>query len=175
MTMQNPTTSPLGTGLSCTFCTAILPYPSAGIFPTLVPITTIQPPLGLGTAPGTTSPPLPSSVSGRPLLAESIVRRLATARGTLPDTATPTTVGNYGLDLADSVDADMTQSDAGRLAASVDAQCRQDDRVFYSHTTAALTASTLNVVIQLVDGAGPFKLTLPISLVTNQILGATTT
>lgn len=174
MTMQMPTTSPLGYGLSCLLCTCLLPYPSAALTPTMVAITTIQPPLGLGTAVGTTAPPLPDVVAGRQLLAEAIVRRLSTARGTLPDTAAPTTVGNYGIDIADNIDADMTASDCGRLAASIDAQCRQDERVFYSNTTATLANSILTIVVVLVDGAGPFKLTLAVSLVTSQLLAAAT-
>lgn len=174
MTTQAPTTSPLGYGLSCPFCSARLPFPGPGILPTMVTVTAVQPTLGLCTAPGTSGPPLPSSVAGRQLLAEAIVRRISTARGTLPDTKAPTTTGNYGVDVGSEVDADMTASDAGRLAASIDAQCWQDERVFYSHTTATLAGSTLTVVVQLVDGAGPFKLTLAVNLVTGALLGAPT-
>ena len=168
-----PTSSALGFGMSCTFCSAVLPIPSPSLTPVYITVTAIQPPLGLGTNP-TTRAPLPSTVAGRQLLSEAIERRIATARGTLPDTKAPTTTGNYGVDLLDEVDADMTQSDAGRLAASVDAQCRQDERVFYSHTTATIVGSTLPVVIQLVDGAGPFRLTKTIDLVTGTLLGSTT-
>ncbi len=171
MTTQAPSTSALGYGLSCTYCSAVLPYPGPGLTPTMVTVTAIQPPLGLGTLNGKV---LPSTVAGRQLLAEAIVRRISTARGTLPDTKAPTTTGNYGIDVLDSVDADMTASDAGKLAAAIDAQIRQDERVFYSQTTATLTSDTLTITITLVDGAGPFKLTLPISLVTGTILGAAT-
>lgn len=173
MTMQSPSNSPLGLGLSCTYCTAVLPYPGPGLTPTMVTVTTIQPPLGLGTDP-VTRRILPSTVAGRQLLAEAILRRVSTARGTLPDTAQPTTVGNYGIDILDNIDADMTPSDAGKLAAAIDAQCRQDERVFYSRTVATLAGSTLTIVITLVDGAGPFRFTLAINLVTSAFLGAPT-
>lgn len=177
MTTQAPSTSPLGYGLSATFCTALLPFPGPGLTPTMVPITCIQPTLGLGKAPGVSdpsAPSLPDVVAGRQLLAEAVVRRINTARGTLPDTKAPTTTGNYGIDIQDMVDADMTASDAGKLAASIDAQIRQDERVFYTHTTATLANSTLTIVTTLVDGSGPFKLTLQISLVTGALLGAPT-
>lgn len=166
--------SPLGSGLSCTFCTCLLPFPNpAGILPVMVPVTTLQSPLGLGTSPGT-STVLPDVVSGRIALAESIVRRISTARGSLPDTRIPTTVGNYGMDVLDSIGADMNASDAGRLAASIDAQNRQDERVIRSSTTATITGSTLTIVIVLTDGTGPFKLTIGINLLTGnlQLLGS---
>lgn len=170
MTTQSPTSSPLGYGLSCTYCSCILPYPTASLTPVYVTVNTIQPPFGLGTRNGAL---LPSVVAGRQLLSEAIERRLATPRGTLPDTKAPTTVGNYGIAIEDDVDADMTASDAGKLAASIDAQCRQDERVFYSHTTVTLAGSTLTIVVQLVDGTGPFKLTLSVNMLTGntQLLG----
>ena len=169
-----PTTSPLGYGLSCTFCSCVLPMPGPGILPTQTVVVAIQPPMGLGTNP-TSGATLPSAVSGRSALTEAILRRISTARGTLPDSKAPTTVGNYGIDVGDYVNADMSQSDCGRLAAAIDAQCRQDERVINSVTTATLAGDFLTIVIRLWDGAGPFKLTLAINVLVGnlQILGTT--
>lgn len=157
--------SPLGYGLSCTYCVVTLPIPQMAGPPVFLPIAAVQPPLGVGlSARGVV---LPDVVSGRPLLAEAIVRRLSTSRGTLPDTAIPTTVGNYGLDILDYVYADMTTEGAGMLAALIDAQISQEERVVSSSTTVVLVGaplSTLLISINLVDGAGPFKLTLSIDV-----------
>lgn len=163
------TNSPLGFGLSCTFCVALLPFPQPnGGAPQLVPIAAVQPPLGLGTNPRT-GVILPSTVSGRPLLAEAIIRRLSTSRGTLPDTKIPTTTGNYGIDLLDYVDADMTPADLGMFASAIDAQIAQEERVVSSSTVAALAGSTLLISINLVDGQGPFKLVLSIDALTKDL------
>lgn len=157
--------SPLGLGLSCTYCTAILPFTDAVGNIVMRAVTTIQPPMGLGTDPRT-GRPLPSVVSGRPLLAEAVLRRVTTKRATLPDTKVPTTTANYGTDLTEAANADMLPEDAGQLSASVDAQARLDERVVSSTTTAALVGDTLLVPIMLRDGAGPFKLTVAIDVLT---------
>lgn len=163
MTAQAP--NPLGFGLSCTYCTAVLPFPDG----TTRAVTCIQPPLGLGTDPASGAL-LPSSISGRPLLREAVLRRLSTPRGTLPDTKIPTTVGQYGIDILDYVNADMTPADIGRLSASVDAQARADERCRSSSTSAVLVGdSTLVTTISLVDGTGPFKLTLAINALTQNL------
>lgn len=174
MVTQSPTTSALGYGLSCGYCAATLPFPSPdSLLPVMLTVTALQPALGIGRDPKSGAL-LPSATSGRQLLAEAIARRLSTARGTLPDTKVLTTVGNYGLDLLDYADADMTTSDCGRLAASIDAQCRQDERVINSVTTAAVVDSTLIIITRLTDGAGPFRLTTTIDLLTGALLGMTT-
>ena len=163
------TSSPLGLGLACTFCNAVLPFPQPnGAPPIFKTISDVQPPLGLGTDPKTGAV-LPSTVSGRVLLAQALVRRLSTSRGGLPDTKIPTTTGNYGLDLLDYVYADMTPEDVGMVAALVDAQCRQDERVISSNTTAALVGSLLVISINIVAGVGPFKLTLAIDVLVQDL------
>lgn len=160
MTTQSP--SPLGFGLSCTFCTVVLPFPDG----TTRAVTCIQLPLGKGTDPRTNAV-LPSSTSGRAKLREDVLRRVSTPRGTLPDTKIPTTTAQYGIDILDYVNADMTPADIGRLSAAVDAQVRADERCRSSSTAAALVGdSTLVVPISIVDGAGPFKLTLAIDTLT---------
>lgn len=156
-------TSALGFGLSCTFCTCILPFtdPDTGFIYQRA-VTAIQPPLNLGTNP-TTGAVLPSVVSGRPCLSEALIRRYATPRGALPDVIIPTTVGAYGIDILDSIDADMTAAEAGVLASDLDAQAQQDERVITTTTSATVVNDTLIIGQVVTDGTGPFKLTLSIS------------
>jgi hypothetical protein len=166
---QQNSASPLGFGLSCTYCTCVLPQvdPVTGVIYTAA-VTTIQPPLGLGTNP-TTGKVLPSVTSGRPLLSESLVRRYATPRGALPDVIVPTTLGAYGVDILDSVDADMTPTDAGMLASELDAQAQQDERVITTTTSATLVNDTLIIGQVITDGTGPFKQTLAIDTLANNL------
>lgn len=157
------TNSPLGFGLSCTFCTVVLPVtdPDTNVISTQA-FTAIQPPLGIGTNP-TTGRLLPSVVSGRPCLSEALVRRYATVRGALPDHIIPTTVGAYGLDLLDIIDADMTQAESAQLSSDLDAQAQLDERVISTLTTATLANDTLIVAQVVTDGVGPFAQTLAVS------------
>jgi hypothetical protein len=163
-----PVPSPLGTGLSCTFCTVTLPFPDGlgGVVQRAV--TTIQFPFGVGTAPGS-SAPLPSVTSGRPLLSEAIVRRWSTARGSLPDVNIPTTLGNYGIDILDSANADMTIAEAGALSADLDAQAQQEQRLVTSNTTATVLNNLLVIAANLVDGTGPFRLTIAINVINQNL------
>lgn len=175
MTAPDPS-SVLGYGLSATYCTMILPYVDDTGTIVMRAVTTIQPPLGVGTDPRSGAV-LPSVVSGRPLLAEAILRRVSTVRGTLPDTAIPTTTASYGIDILDSANADLTEEEAGQLSASVDAQCRQDERIVSSTTAGALVGNVLILPIVLRDGSGPFRLTLGIDVLDANlsILSAPTT
>jgi hypothetical protein len=166
---QLVTPSPLGFGLSCTFCTVVLPFvdPDTGVIYTRA-VTAIQPPLGIGTS-VQTGKVLPSVTSGRPLLSESLIRRYSTPRGALPDVIVPTTLGAYGIDILDSTDADMTQTEAGILASDLDAQAQQDERVVTTTTSATLVNDNLIVGQVVVDGTGPFKLTLSIDVLEQNI------
>lgn len=145
--------SNLGFGLACSYCTVSLPDAQGN----MVPVTTIQPSFGIGRNP-TTNALVPSTASGRTLLAQDLIRRFSTERGTLPDTNIPTIVGNYGVDLSDYIFADMTPADVGALSAAVDAQARQDERVVQSKASAVLAGDILLVPVNVVDGSGPFKL-----------------
>ncbi len=106
----------LGTGLLCTYCAVVLPDALGN----LSAVTTVQPSFGLGTAPGVRGT-LPSVASGRQLLVGAIICRLSCTTGQLPDTQIPTTTGTYGIDLSDTIAADMTAADLGHFAASIDA------------------------------------------------------
>lgn len=176
--MANTTnsTSPLGFGLSCTYCTMVLPEYDPVLGRVERAVTTIQMPLGVGTNPRT-GKVMPSCVGGRANLLEALVRRYATTRGALPDYAIPTTTGAYGIDILDMVYSDMSRADAAQLAARIDAQAQLDERVVTSVTKAALIDSTLVIADEITDSAGPFKLTMAIDTLAGDIsiLSAPTT
>lgn len=162
-------TSPLGYGLLTTFCTAVLPFPQAGGAPPIMrAITVVQPTFGLATDPSSGAL-LPDVASGRTLLAADVIRRLSTAIGTLPDTKIPTTMGRYGVDLLDSIAADMTTADIGQFCAQIDAQIKLEERIVNSRTTAVLAGNILLVNIALVDGSGPFQLVLAVNVLTQNL------
>jgi len=155
--MATDPASPLGYGMLATYCTVSLPMPDGS---TRI-VTTVQPTFGIATDPRT-GQVLPSYASGRQLLAGAMVCRLSTERNTLPDVYIPTTTAQYGLDLLDNADADMTADEVGQLSASVDAQLQMDERIVTSTTFSVLASDTLLVPITARDGQGPFKLTLAI-------------
>lgn len=155
--------SPLGYGLSCTYCSVSLPIPDGSGGTTSRTYTTIQPPLGIGTN-VKTGATLSSCVPGRTKLAEDLIRRISCRRGGLIDTRIPTTTANYGINVLDYIGADMDAASIAQLTAAVDAQMSADERVVSSTTTGTLIDSTLILSITIVDGSGPFKLTLAIDL-----------
>lgn len=166
--MAVDTSSPLGYGLAWGWCTAVLPFYDPVVGSTLRAVTAIQPALGLGTN-TKTGALLPSTTAGRALLTEAVVRRISCTRGALPDVEIPTTLGNYGVDILDSVFGDFTTREAGELSARLDAQINLDERIVNSLSTATLAGEMLIVSINLVDGAGPFRLTLSIDTLSGDL------
>lgn len=162
-------TSPLGFGMLATFCNVVLPFPQPGTAaPIMRTVTTVQPTFGFATVPSTGAT-IPSTGSGRTLLLADVIRRISTAKGSVPDFNIPTKLGRYGIELLDYVNADMTAAEIGQFCASLDAQIRQDQRIANSRTTAALAGNVLVATINLVDGAGPFSLILAISTLTKNL------
>ncbi len=154
----------LGLGLLCTYCTVVLPDALGN----LSAVTTVQPTFGVGTAANVRGA-LPSAASGRQLLTGAIVCRLSCTTGQLPDTQIPTTTGLYGIDLSDTVAADMTAADLGQFAASIDAQIRQDERCIQSRSTCVLAGDLMIITINLVDSTGPFKLTVSVDTLSKNL------
>lgn len=161
-------TSALGFGLYAVYCTAILPYPDGNGGAVMRAITTVQPTLGLATDPKTGAP-LPDAASGRTLLVGAIECRIVTPLGGLIDTTIPTTTAQYGVSLDDAIAADMTTAEAAQFSSGIDAQIRLDERVKNSTTTAVLVGDTLAVPITILDGQGPFRLTLAIDVLTQDL------
>lgn len=95
-------------------------------------------------------------------LAEALVRRLDTPRGSLPDDK------DYGIDLRGLLNKGSVASDIQQLAGQVRAELAKDDRVDTLTVTVAPSSTgtvlRLEVAVQPVDAElGPFTLTLSAS------------
>ena len=106
-------------------------------------------------------------VSGRQALAQAIARRLSTRRGELA------VIGDdpdYGLDVRDFLNDDVGAVGTFEIEAAVSAEVLKDERVASATVTAQIVSGALLLAIGLVDGDGPFRLTLAVSDVTVTIL-----
>lgn len=71
-----------------------------------------------------------AEVSGITLLAEAMIRRLTTRRGSLPDANAPRLRDlNYGLDLASYLNRGVTSLELRTLASKVRSEVLKDDRI----------------------------------------------
>lgn len=106
-------------------------------------------------------------VTGRLLLAQAIARRYMTPRGRLIDDP------NYGFDLTQYVNDDLSQADIARIQAGAQAEAEKDERVESANVTINLsTAGIMIVTVVLVDSQGPFTLVLSVNSVSIQVLKA---
>lgn len=92
-------------------------------------------------------------VSGFINLANALVRRLITPRGTLdyaPD---------YGYDVRDWLNHDTGQASMFTLEAAIDAEMQKDERVQSSSSKVVPNrlAQTLTITVSIITAAGPFK------------------
>lgn len=99
-------------------------------------------------------------VSGRRCLAEAIARRLTTPRGRLIDDP------NYGFDLTQFINADLSPADIAQIQAQAAQECLKDQRVIAANVSITFVANTLSVTVLVQDGTGPFTLVLAIGSVT---------
>ena len=106
-------------------------------------------------------------IGGRTLLIQACVRRLITYRGTLIDDP------NYGTDVRTFLNADIDARMLGQIGAQVDAELIKDERVLRSNTSATFLDNVLMLSVAIVDGSGPFRLTLAVSQVTVAVLAVT--
>jgi len=103
-------------------------------------------------------------VSGRLLLGQALSRRLSTPRGRLLEDA------NYGYDLSQFLNDDLSGADLGEIRTGAEAECLKDERVFAATAAVTLVANVLIVSLVIQDGIGPFPLVLSISAVTTTVL-----
>lgn len=103
-----------------------------------------------------------NETSGLHMLAEALVRRLITPRGTLIDDA------NYGFDVRQYLGADLSPADVVRVGSGIDTELVKDERVIVSKTTISLTQpfGILNINTIVTPSAGP---TFPFVLVVSQV------
>ncbi len=104
-------------------------------------------------------------VSGFRVVGESIYRRWITPRGRLigyPD---------YGTDLTQFINDDMSKRDIAAMNASLQAEALKDERVTGATVTSTLANDgTLTIVGVFDTGQGPFTLTIAASEVSVKIL-----
>jgi phage baseplate assembly protein W len=98
-----------------------------------------------------------AEVSGRLGLGQALARRLVTTHGSLIDDP------DYGLDVRDYINDDVSASDLFQLARKVEAELAKDERVSRSAVVATFTDGKMSLVCTIWDGGGPFKLTLDIA------------
>ena len=98
-------------------------------------------------------------VSGLRVVGEAIARRLLTPAGGLIDDP------EYGLDLRQYVNGDLTRADLARLASEIETEARKDQRV--AAVRAVVTyderALKLTATLEVRTGSGPFSLVLTAS------------
>ncbi len=104
-------------------------------------------------------------VTGNRVVAEALARRLFTPRGRL--------IGypNYGYDLTQHANADVSPNDLLTINAETRAECNKDPRVNDTVVTTTLEGDgTLRVHIAADGAQGPFELVLSVSAVTVSLL-----
>lgn len=104
-------------------------------------------------------------VTGRKLLAQAIARRYMTPRGGLIDDP------NYGFDLTQYVNDDLSAKDIARIQAGAIAEAEKDERILSADVKITTnTAGIMVVTVVLTDAEGPFTLVLSVGEVTVDIL-----
>lgn len=128
--------------------------------------TDISTPAGTDGLPG--MDPAFRTVSGRTALAQALLRRLTTPRGSLVGDA------GYGCDVRAWANDALSPGDLRRLEARVADELRADERVDDVAVVVTFAADVLRIVVRVrpVDGSAPLRLTLAVSTVTAELLSA---
>jgi hypothetical protein len=100
--------------------------------------------------------------SGIDVLAQSLVRRQFTPRGSAQDAP------NDGIDVRTLIRAGMTQTEVSQIPGTLRNELLRDVRVKTCTVTATFdqTTNTMTIVESITSAAGPFTLTLSVSQVT---------
>jgi hypothetical protein len=113
--------------------------------------------------------PVDRIVSGFEALAQALLRRLDTPAGSLPDDDD----GDYGYDITLLLSDGMTESDLNAVAARVEHEFAQDERVVSAKVTGKINLSAMSIHLTCAIVArdrGPFSFVLAISDVAKTIL-----
>lgn len=105
-----------------------------------------------------------TQATGFRVVAEAIARRWQTPRGGLIDDP------NYGFDVSDFINADMSKTDIARLAQLAGSEAEKDERVLSCKVTVTLTGGVLIVTGAVETALGPFQLVVSVSQVTVTLL-----
>jgi len=106
--------------------------------------------------------------TGTRVLAEALVRRLQTSRGTLSGTPA------YGDDIRQQLNGAMTQQTLFEIKTGIERECLSDSRVLTAAASLDWSAATetLTIGITATSADGPFRLVLAVSALTIAILAA---
>lgn len=104
------------------------------------------------------------TVTGAEGLAQALLRRLVTPRGSLIDDAA------YGFDLRLRINGNLRPGDLGHLAALIEAELLADERVSRTQASVTEEASGLSVAALVVSSAGPFRMVLAVSAVSASLV-----
>lgn len=116
---------------------------------------------------GTDLSPTMGLVSGRKCLAQAILRRLTTQRGTLERHPT------YGFDLPAHLNETLDAGARLAIQQGILTQAQEDERVLRAAVAVEVVGMRkLRVRLDLTDADGPFRLTLAVSALTVEILEA---
>lgn len=102
--------------------------------------------------------------TGNLAIAEAVLRRWTTTQGQLVDDP------SYGENVYDLVSDDLSPRDLAYAQQRFAAEAQKDPRVLRCSVVLALVAGVLTLTATIVTAAGTFKLVLPASGVTPQIL-----
>lgn len=105
--------------------------------------------------------PALSIVTGRRALAEAIMRRLTSRKGSLPDDE------DYGYDLRLLIGSAVTRE---QVEQGVRSQVFADERVEDAEVTVTFIGETIQVDLRITDGDGPFSLVLGVDAVSVETL-----
>ena len=108
-----------------------------------------------------------AEVSGRLCAVQAWARRLITSRSSLVDDP------NYGYDLSDYIDADVTEAEIKEIQGGVDEELLKDERCLQCTSTVTFLSGALRVVASCQDADGPFRLTLNVTDVNIEVLEVT--
>lgn len=113
--------------------------------------------------------PTGRSVTGNMLVAEAVARRWSTPAGAL--------IGdpNYGYDLNEKINEDMSDRDIAAMNAELEAQALLDERVATCTVSSTLADDgVLTVIGKLETALGPFTMTVSVSEAAGVILQGVT-
>lgn len=105
--------------------------------------------------------PALSIVTGRRALAEAIMRRLTSRKGSLPDDE------DYGYDLRLLIGSAVTRE---QVEQGVRSQVFADERVEDAEVTVTFIGETIQVDLRITDGDGPFSLVLGVDALSVETL-----
>ena len=108
-------------------------------------------------------------VTGFTVVGQAVARRWSTPRGRL------ISYPNYGFDLTQYVNADMSARDIAALRSAAAAEAEKDERVEKCTVSATLDSVTgiLTIDARLDTAQGPFDLVVAVSSVTLDVLSIT--